>query len=317
MFKRALALILVLSLIGALPVLAQDDDSPTAKAIEYLKTVQSEDGGFSNGWVPESDLATTADVLVAIVATVEGTEEDSLPDDVQNEVENLIAFMDIQVSEDKATFTGSIAKVVTALAAAGLDPADFGGHDLIEDLLATQTEEGLFGAGAFDHCLAVIALQNASVELPEGTVEALTAARNEDGGWGFMAGEASDTNTTGLCLQALALTDSSDAVEAGLAYLEAIQNDDAGWPYQSPSDFGTDSDSNSTALVIQALIASGEDLAEWNNPQDWLLTMQNDSGSFSFVAAMPDDNVLATIAVIPALEGVPLNFWAAVPETTE
>lgn len=313
MFKRALALILALSLIGALPVLAQDDDSPTAKAIEYLKTVQNEDGGFPNGWAPESDLVTTADVLVALVAGAESTEEAALPD----EVENLVAFLDTQVSEDKVTLPGQIAKVVTALVAAGLDPADFSDHDLIEDLLATQTEEGVFGAGAFDHCLAVIALQNAATELPEGTVEALTDAQNEDGGWGFMAGEASDTNTTGLCLQALALTDAPDAVEAGLAYLEAIQNEDGGWPYQSPSDFGTDSDTNSTALVIQALIANEEDLAEWNNPQDWLLTMQNDSGSFSFQAAMPGDNVLATIAVIPALEGIPLNFWAAVPETTE
>lgn len=313
MFKRALALILALSLIGALPVLAQDDDSPTAKAIEYLKTVQNEDGGFPNGWAPESDLVTTADVLVALVAGVESTEEAALPD----EVENLVAFLDTQVSEDKVTLPGQIAKVVTALVAAGMDPADFSDHDLIEDLLATQTEEGVFGAGAFDHCLAVIALQNAAVELPEGTVEALTDAQNEDGGWGFMAGEASDTNTTGLCLQALALTDAPDTVEAGLAYLEAIQNEDGGWPYQSPSDFGTDSDTNSTALVIQALIANEEDLAEWNNPQDWLLTMQNDSGSFSFQAAMPGDNVLATIAVIPALEGIPLNFWAAVPETTE
>ncbi len=132
-----------------------------------------------------------------------------------------------------------------------------------------------------------------------------------------MAGEASDTNTTGLCLQALALTDSADAVEAGLAYLQAIQNEDGGWPYQSPSDFGTDSDTNSTALVVQALVANEQDLAEWNNPQDWLLSMQNESGSFSFQEAMPGDNVVATVAVIPALVGVPLNTWAPAAETAE
>jgi prenyltransferase beta subunit len=175
----------------------------------------------------------------------------------------------------------------------------------------------VFGAGAFDHCLAVIALQNAAVELPAGTVEALVAAQNEDGGWGFMAGEASDTNTTGLCLQALALTDAADSVTAGLDYLKAIQNEDGGWPYQSPSDFGTDSDVNSTALVIQALLANWQNPEEWGNPQDWLLSMQNESGSFSFQAAMPGDNVLATIAAIPAVEGVPLNAWAVVPETME
>ncbi len=35
MFKRVLALVVVVSLLGALPVLAQEDD-PSAKAIAYL-----------------------------------------------------------------------------------------------------------------------------------------------------------------------------------------------------------------------------------------------------------------------------------------
>ncbi|NTV78693.1 MAG: prolyl oligopeptidase family serine peptidase, partial [Clostridiales bacterium] len=47
---------------------------------------------------------------------------------------------------------------------------------------------------------------------------------------------------------------------AGLAYLEATQNADGGWPYQNPSDYGTDSDANSTALIIETLIGT-HDLA--------------------------------------------------------
>ena len=45
-----------------------------------------------------------------------------------------------------------------------------------------------------------------------------------------------------------------------------IQKADGGWPYQSPSDFCTDTDSNSTAVAIQAIIAAlgtgiGEDFS--------------------------------------------------------
>jgi prenyltransferase beta subunit len=306
MLKRVLALILVMGLLGALPAWAQEDDSG-AQAIAYLQTVQNEDGGFSNGWSPESDVSSTADAVIAAVAAEEDPQTvfDADP----------ISFLEAQVEAGNVTAAGQIAKVITATAAAGLDPADFGGTDLVEALLAMQSNDGLIGTGAFDHCLSMIALENAGSELLDGTVAAAVAAQNDDGGWGFMADEASDTNTSGLCLQAFAVTDSTDAIDAGLAYLKAIQNEDAGWPYQSPSDYGTDSDTNSTALIVQALIANDEDLAEWNNPQDWLLSMQNESGSFSFQAAMPGDNIVATLGVIPAVEGVALNDW--MPEETE
>ena len=113
-----------------------------------------------------------------------------------------------------------------------------------------------------------------------------------------------------MCLQALAREDAEDAVSSGLDYLASIQNEDGGWPYQSPSDFGTTSDASSTALVVQALIALEEDLTEWNNPQDFLTGLQEESGAFRYQDEMPGDNILATIGAIPALAGVPLNHWA-------
>jgi prenyltransferase beta subunit len=305
MFRRMMGLILTAILLLALvvPVLAQDEAS--LKALDYLKTVQNEDGGLTNGFAPESDIATTADAVVAAILAGQ-TLDDWRAD--------MMAYLEAQVTAGTVTAVGPLAKVLDAVIAAEGDTEDFGGHNLVDDLLAGQAENGVFGNGVFDHCLAMIALENVGIELPEGTVEALVAAQAEDGGWGFMSGQASDTNTTGLCLQALAPTDSPEVVQAGLDYLAAIQNEDGGWPYQSPSDYGTDSDSNSTALVIQALIASGEDLADWNNPQDWLLTMQLESGSFSFQAAYPGDNVPATVAAIPALEGQPYNVWALTAE---
>lgn len=305
--KRIVTLVLAISLTMAfaLPVLAQEENTPTAKALEFLKTKLNDDGGFSTGYAPESDITTTADVVVATALAGQA------PETFFAAGKNTpVTYLEAQVTAGKVAGAGQLAKVLNAAIAAGADITNFGGQRLVDDLLNTQQEGGLFGTGAFDHCLAMIALQNAGVDLPDGTLDAILGAQNKDGGWGFMTGQASDTNTTGVCLQALALTDIPDAVQAGLDYLKAIQNEDGGWPYQNPSDYGTDSDTNSTALVIQALIANGEDLDAWHNPQDWLQSMQLDSGAFSFQTAMPDENILATVAAIPALEGKPLNAWA-------
>jgi prenyltransferase beta subunit len=285
---------------------AQETDDTLSAALDYLRTVQGEDGGFSNGFAPESDLGATADAVVAIAAAGEDVAEYAAGDD-QTPLDALGALIEAGVADENA---GQLAKVITALVAAGEDPSDFNGRDLVSDLLALQGEEGTFGMGAFDHCLSVIALQNAGEPLPDGALDAFLAAQNDDGGWGFIADQASDTNTTGLCLQALAREDAEDAVSSGLDYLASIQNEDGGWPYQSPSDFGTTSDASSTALVVQALIALEEDLTEWNNPQDFLTGLQEESGAFRYQDEMPGDNILATIGAIPALAGVPLNHWA-------
>lgn len=308
MFRRIFAMTLIFILM-AVPVLAQDDD-PGNQAAAFLTTLQNEDGGFTNGFAPESDISTTADVIVAVAVVGEESEEP-----FTTEIENALEFLSAQLDAGNVAGAGQLAKIITAVVAAGGDPTAFGEHDLVEDLVAMQTEDGLFGTGPFDHCLAVLAFQNTGVELPEGTIEAVVDSQTEDGGWGFMADQPSDTNTTGLCLQALALTEEVDSIEAGLGYLEEIQNDNGGWPYQNPSDFGTDSDTSSTALVVQALIANEEDLADWNNPQDWLLSMQIESGAFSYQEALPGDNIPATVAVIPAVVGVSLNSWAPVAET--
>jgi prenyltransferase beta subunit len=305
-----IALLITLLTIGfALPALAQDEAGAAAKAMAYLETIQNDDGGFSNGFAPESDISATADAVIALVAAGEDPNAWFTGDQM-----NPFSFLGIQAEGGSINTAGLLAKTLTAVIASGKDMTAFGGHNLVDDLLAVQGETGLFGAGAFDHCLSLIALQNAGAELPEGSIEALLALQSDEGGWGFVEGEAADTNTTGLCLQALALTDQAEAVAAGLDYLRSIQNEDGGWPYQNPSEFGTDSDVNSTALVVQALLANGEDLAAWNNPQDWLLGMQGESGAFNYQEAMPGDNILATLAAIPAIQGMPLNAWVLEPE---
>jgi LPXTG-motif cell wall-anchored protein len=77
-------------------------------------------------------------------------------------------------------------------------------------------------------------------------------------------------------------------------------------------------------VVIQAIIAAGQDPAgeEWasgegSSPLAALEALQNDSGAFAWQAAMPDDNLLATVQALPAIGGkaFPLSTMAVGEET--
>ncbi|WP_234313612.1 prenyltransferase/squalene oxidase repeat-containing protein [Streptomyces sp. NBRC 109706] len=67
---------------------------------------------------------------------------------------------------------------------------------------------------------------------------------------------ASESNATALAVQALAAVGGhDDAVDAGVAWLTGVQNEDGGWSFTP----GGASDANSTAVVIGALAAAGVD----------------------------------------------------------
>ncbi|MGD2178212.1 MAG: cell wall anchor protein, partial [Anaerolineae bacterium] len=99
-----------------------------------------------------------------------------------------------------------------------------------------------------------------------------------------------------------------DTIGEAFAYLHRVQNDDGGFPYQVPSDYGTESDANSTAYVLQALLAAGESMNAWapagTDPLGALAALHDrESGAFFWQAAVPFPNLLATAQAIPAVAG--------------
>jgi prenyltransferase beta subunit len=178
---------------------------------------------------------------------------------------------------------------------------------------ATGIYSGGFGAGgAGPQSWGMMGTGALSQTIPTGAVDQLKSTINPDGGWGWVPGN-SDTNGTALAIQALAAAGeslSSTAIVSGLNYLAAAQNSDGGFPYDPASSFGTDSDTNSTAYVVQALLAAGEDpitgtwLISTTNPISYLLSMQLPDGSFEWQPGS-GSNALATRQAIPALLGRP------------
>ena len=208
--------------------------------------------------------------------------------------------------------------MIMALVAAGENPRTFGGVDSVARLEGMVDDSGQIGTANdtfFSHVMGILALESVERPLPEGAVAILMDAQQENGAWAWdgTGATAADTNTTAFAVQALIAAGepaSGEAVGAALDYYASIQNPDGGWPYQNPSEFGTDTDANSTAVTIQALIAAGEDPAgaawttdEGATPVAALEALQNESGGFAWQAAVPGDNLLATVQALPALAG--------------
>lgn len=311
MQKRIMMVTLVVAavLAAAAPALAATD---TTAALGYLEAQQNVDGGFGSGFSPDSSVSSTADAVLAIVAA--GGDPAAFDKGGNTPITYLAA------QAPSAATGGDLAKLILAATAAGENPRQLGGVDSVAKLEALTGTDGKIGAATdtfFGHCLAMLALKSAERPIPAAAVDLIRAAQQTGGGWAWDGSEATaaDTNTTAVAVQALTAAGeapTSKAMIQALSYYKGIQNEDGGWPYQSPSSFGTATDANSTAVTIQAILAAGQDPAgaEWTTatgqtPVAALEVLQNPSGAFAWQAAMRDDNLLATVQALPALAGKP------------
>jgi hypothetical protein len=156
---------------------------------------------------------------------------------------------------------------------------------------------------------AILGAVAVSESVPTSAINGLRAGILPEGGWEWAPGWGADTNSTALAIQALIATGdpiTSTAVLSGLAYLSSTQNADGGFPYAAGPEAG--SDTNSTAYVVQSIIAAGQDPAgpTWtisnSNPISYLLSMQLANGSFEWQPTT-GENQFATVQAIPALLG--------------
>lgn len=318
-----LALVLTLVLAGSFQALAAAD---MAAALDYLKTQQGADGGFGSGLTPGSSISATADAIMAIMAA--GGD----PNTFDKGGSTPVTYLSAQASS--AATGGDLSKLILAVVALGEDPRQFGGIDAVAKLEALSRPSGLIGGETdtfFSHCLAVLALVSAGRPVSGEAAGAIKVAQQDNGGWAWDGSSQTqaDTNTTALAVQALAaIGDGSDnqVIDQAMAYYKSIQNADGGWPYQSPSQFGTATDANSTAVTIQAILAAGEDPAgaDWQSsdgqtPMAALEALQTPNGGVAWQATVPGDNLLATFQALPALAGKPFplaRLEAAAPAAT-
>jgi prenyltransferase beta subunit len=274
-----------------------------ARAVTWLVSTQEADGGFSNGFVKGSDLSATADAVIALSAS------SKIIKDIKSKSGlSPLDYLQAQVT-GKSLKTGQYAKIALAVNAAGLNPAKFGGKDLVRLILAGyDAKTGVIGDNVFAHSQAILALAVTKTAIPEKAIATLESLQSTTGGWAFMGAGDADVDTTALAVQALIAAGraaNSGPAGKGIGYLHGLQNSDGGFPYQSPSAYGTDSNANSSGLVAQAMIAAGMQPEAWaqtsGNPLSSIIVLQQSSGAFSYQASFPGDNAIATIGAIQAL----------------
>jgi LPXTG-motif cell wall-anchored protein len=301
---------LTVVLVTALPALA---DGPGAVA--WLVAQQNADGGFG---APASTMGATADVLLAAATTGENGLDWA-------QAGGATARSFLEANAAAVVKAGEAAKVILSLVASGVDPRDLGGVDLVAKLEGMVGDDGRIGGeGEFinEHCYGMIALSSVRRPVPTQAVSYLLDRQIADGTWSWNGGTdegSGDNNTAAMAVVALiaaGVPADHAQVQKTIQFFQGQQNEDGGFPYVKPSPYGTNSDANSTAVVMWALLAAGEDPAgvDWkfqgqdgHSALDRLRAFQNESGAFRWQDAVPadgapDDNFAATVQAAVALE---------------
>ena len=278
------------------------------KAIDWTSAQQQADGSFGGA-------GSTIDAILAIAAAGGAPQRF-----VSTGGHTPLDYLATQVPTYPLSSAAAAGKLALGVAAAGGDPGDFAGLNLVVSMTTYYNPAtGAFGTSTWDQALCMLGWSAAGEQVPLTATNYLTNVVNPlDGGWGYDpygGAFGSDPDSTGLALQALAAAGvghDNATVQGGLAYLRAVQNDDGGFP----GFFGTTSP-NSTGLALQGLAAYGEypRSLRWtkvmtdgsssrlmqHNPMDALLALQTAEGGFPGFSG-PNDP-MATYQAIPGIAG--------------
>jgi hypothetical protein len=294
-----------LSLASAPPTSASEptDSERATAALRYLWAAQLPDGSI------DDSIGETADFVIGTAAagydpvTLEGCAGTA----------TALGFL-ATASDAAAGDAAKTGKTVLAVVAAGGDPAAFAGRDLLGRLAALyHSDTGAYGDGStFGQALAILGLVAAGATVPADATDDLASLQGTDGGWTYDSSQEAagdgDSNDTAIALMALdAAGGHTTEAAAGLAYLHTQQFTDGGFLFSSA--YGPPSDPDSDSIVLQALVAAGQDpeSAAWSQGSDNVLTHlragQGTDGGFVYPGM--GESALTTSQVPAALMRVP------------
>lgn len=259
-------------------------------AFDYLFEVQGPDGGWGN-------VGQTLDVMIAFTAagwqpkTI--TVDDLSPLDYVTE--NLLKYIDAGPD--------AIGKLIIAITAAGIDPLNYNGVDLVSRLMETYDEiTQAFGSpdNTWHQALGILGMYSAAMEIPIGAVDTLVGLQKQDGGWEYSIGIGTSPDSTSLAIQALIASGYSEedqAIVRALEYLQNTQSDDGGW-----------GDSSTTSYTIMALNTLGQTSDKWvsdtgKGPASNLFDFQKANGAFVYSWEFADDSIMSTTSSLLAIFG--------------
>ncbi len=324
--KQSTSILIILVLLGitASPAYAspsvfqagqQNAEVVIESALGYLKTQMNDDGGIR--WMDDSSsMAVTLRVVMALSAnhfSQDFLKSDSGLRPVDYLVENGDDWVNQVGSEQPGFNLARAGQLLTAVAAANLDPRHFGpdDSDLIYQInLYFDPGTGIFGQATSDNVMdqvwAIIGLSAANVDIPEEAARWLANVQGEDGSWNDGYGSYLDTTPYAMLALLASGNYSSDSPEilSAIAFMQNEQNSDGGWQTQ----WDTITNASTTSAMLQT-IAAMNDLpmgANWQqeggNPYTTLSALQQDNGMIGGDYA----NAYSTADALIGLSGRPV-----------
>lgn len=284
------------------PILPWPQLDSARKALDWLRSQQNSDGGFGNA-------GSSVEAALAIGSNHEAAKDWRY----NNTGQSLASYLMAIESGFSTSNSGAAGKLSVSISSTKTCKT----RNTKEPLDYYEPSTGIFGNGdAGPQSWAILGTRALSETVPLKAIEYLEGKATESDGWEWSPGWGADTNTTSLAIQALLAGGelaTNAEIQSAITFLHSAQNDDGGFPYDPKSTYSTASDADSTAYVLQALYALGEDPTSdaWkkngNSPLDFLTSLQLSDGSFEWMATY-GSNLLATQQAIPALLGRPMPF---------
>ncbi len=294
--------------------------------VRYLQDAQNTDGGFGGNVGEASSPEFTPWVALALAAAGINPQD-------QSRSGGTSAYTYLVEHAGGLRATTDFERELLVVDAAGTSPQDFGGVDLVEEILNRRLPEGGFfheqgkqTPAVNDTIFAILALspihEPAVQEAVKSAVEWLEREQNSDGSWpstcprtvaGCSAGGSdpeANVGMTGAAIEALNAAGSHDteAQQNALGYLHRVQEPDGGFA-ESPAQ-SAESETSSTAWAVQGMWAAGENPETWKQstgrePLDYLESMQHEDGSVQWKASSDANPVWMTAYAAPAYAGQP------------
>jgi hypothetical protein len=324
------ACLLCLWLVCAAGARAAPDNATNAgrldRTVRFLQEAQNMDGGFGGQAGAQSSQLFSAWVALALAAAAINPQDQAKPGGASAYTylaAHVAAAIRAELCEP-AICTTAFERELLVVDAAGTSPRNFGGIDLLDELLARKLPDGSFpyvpgGRGEInDTIFAILSLSpivEPAVRAAVGrAAEWLIEQQNTDGSWSWQSkGSPGESDMTGAAIEALAAAGMPDteAQRKAVGYLHGVQQQDGGFP-EFPSE--AESNSGSTAWATQGLWAAGEnpEAQAWiqpssgRGPLDYLESMQQPDGHVRYRASAELNGVWMTAYAGPAYAGQPL-----------
>jgi prenyltransferase beta subunit len=276
-----------------------------AREVSFLASAQNSDGGFGGTQGQSSSELYSAWVAMGLAAA--GRDPLSLRRGGHTVLDA------IRQQAAGVQGAGDLERTILALRACGASVHMLPGGDPVARLLRTRASDDSFEHLSNLTAFGIFALRAAGYSATNGIVRGaaswLARQQDPDGGFGFATrGGGSDVDDTAAALQALldAGLRRGPIIAGSVAFLVRAQNLDGGYPQES----GGQSNAQSSAFAIQALIAAGRNVNAVKrqgsrSPLGYLESLLAPDGSVRYSRTGSQTPVWVTAQALTALAGKP------------